>query len=276
MIEERANEIKRLLYLVDCINPFTNVEDYTTLGNKSLYVFGIAKELVIASTDPTKPEFLAKVSHNVVKAINPALVGFGPLLQIRSNEKRRGRFLIEHNYQPEYLEDYDVLQNYKKEVRWTEEYENKLVRLERRIQKLGTEHTEELERLKRDEQDLLSNGLQGFIEAKREQELLQQAKTTQETKPANEEQKKTRQKKVIEPIDTYIKEGDSISVIEWQPFHKTHIVLCSINDGETQSLKSNRFLDDLIKEQDARFSVTVGARELHPISRRSSYSFLTL
>ena len=76
-------------------------------------------------------------------------------------------------------------------------------------------------------------------------------------------------------IDTVIKEGDVICVNACYPFHKSYTIQCCINDGETQVLKSNRFLDDLLEAATTKFKVLVGVKRLHPTTRRTMCCFLT-
>ena len=78
-----------------------------------------------------------------------------------------------------------------------------------------------------------------------------------------------------ESIDNVVVESSIVNIVACYPYRKSYVIQCCINNGELQTLKSNRFLDELLDKATTKFKVLVGPKKLHPKTRRQCFSFLT-
>ena len=118
---ELKNRIEQIENLKLRLN-FWNKNKPQLIKEQDIYVFALHKQsFVIASTNETTPEFVCKVSPNVVKALSYRFKGYGPLLRIRYKEtKQCGKgskdiFEVVQDYQPNYEQESEMIECYKHE-----------------------------------------------------------------------------------------------------------------------------------------------------------------
>ena len=77
-----------------------------------------------------------------------------------------------------------------------------------------------------------------------------------------------------EPIDKLVKQGDVIEIFNTFQYKGSYLISFRLN-GKEQTAKSNRFLDDIIKDKESVFKVVVGVQKTHPISKRCCFTFIS-
>ena len=77
----------------------------------------------------------------------------------------------------------------------------------------------------------------------------------------------------LQKIDEIVKEGDVVEVLDCYDWKCTHLLKCRINDSIVEC-KSNKWMDDILKDRECVFKVVTGIEKRHPVAKRKLVSFV--
>ena len=77
----------------------------------------------------------------------------------------------------------------------------------------------------------------------------------------------------LQKIDAMVKEGDVVEVLDCYDWKGTHLLKCRINDNIVEC-KSNKWMDDILKDRESVFKVVTGIEKRHPVAKRKLVSFV--
>ena len=77
----------------------------------------------------------------------------------------------------------------------------------------------------------------------------------------------------LQKIDEIVKEGDVVEVLDCYDWKGTHLLKCRINDNIVEC-KSNKWMDDILKDRESVFKVVTGIEKRHPVAKRKLVSFV--
>ena len=77
----------------------------------------------------------------------------------------------------------------------------------------------------------------------------------------------------LQKIDDIVREGDVVEILNYYEWKCTNLLKCRIN-GNIIECKSNRWMNDILKDRESIFKVIVGVEKRHPIAKRKLISFV--
>ena len=70
-----------------------------------------------------------------------------------------------------------------------------------------------------------------------------------------------------------VKEGDVVEVLDCYDWKGTHLLKCRINDNIVEC-KSNKWMDDILKDRESVFKCVISIEKRHPVAKRKLVSFV--